>query len=261
MGQAMTRLEEIEARLNAATPGPWEYGDRYSICGVMPRMFGEGKCSSCSRHGEPDWVGRLDINGTKMLAHVHIMDKPWSHSSIVHYDGNGNLYSVVIETDEYGLMDTADAAFIAASRTDVPYLLNLVASLTAERDALRDRYEPLRSWADGAEIDIRDLADQRADLRGELAQRDEELTALREKVRAVYELVTLFDYTAIYDLKCDLLAALSDNQEGRKSGTVPVYGHGVVLAEDGDTLWFLSDSGSHWSVRRDVMTWDNKVGK
>ena len=100
--------------------------------------------------------------------------------------------------------------------------------------------------------------DENARLRAQLAQRDEELTALREKVRAVYELVTLFDYTAIYDLKCDLLAALSDNQEGRKSGTVPVYGHGVVLAEDGDTLWFLSDSGSHWSVRRDVMTWENK---
>ena len=56
-----------------------------------------------------------------------------------------------------------------AEEADVPYLLDLVASLTAERDALRDRYEPLRSWADGAEIDIRDLADQRDDLRGELA--------------------------------------------------------------------------------------------
>ena len=89
--------------------------------------------------------------------------------------------------------------------------------LTAERDALRDRYEPLRSWADGAEIDIRDLADQRDDLRAQLAQRDEELTVLREKVRAVYELVTLFDYTAVYDLKCDLLAALSDDQEGRET--------------------------------------------
>ena len=122
----MTRLEEIEARLNAATPGPWEYGDRYSICGVMPRMFGEGKCSSCSRHGEPDWVGRLDINGTKMLAHVHIMDKPWSHSSIVHYDGNGNLYSVVIETDEYGLMDATDAQLIANAPADLRYLLERV---------------------------------------------------------------------------------------------------------------------------------------
>ena len=52
-----------------------------------------------------------------------------------------------------------------------------------------------------------------ADLRAQLAQRDEELTALREKVRGVYELVTLFDYTAVYDLKSDILAALSDDQD------------------------------------------------
>ena len=74
----------------------------------------------------------------------------------------------------------ADADFIAHSRADVPYLLDLVASLTAERDALRDRYEPLRSWADGAEIDIRDLADQRDDLRDELAA----LRAVIEEARA-----------------------------------------------------------------------------
>ena len=102
------------------------------------------------------------------------------------------------------------------------------------------------------------LTDENAHLRALLAQRDGELEALRETVHGVRELVTLFNHTAVYDLKSDILAALSDNQEGRKSGTVPVYGHGVVLAEDGDTLWFLSDSGSHWSVRRDVMTWDNK---
>ena len=52
-----------------------------------------------------------------------------------------------------------------------------------------------------------------ADLRTLLAQREGELEALRGKVRAVYELVTLFDYTAVYDLKSDILAALSDNPE------------------------------------------------
>ena len=123
------RISEIEARLEAATPGPWEHGDRYFVCGVMPKMFGEGKCSSCVRHGEADWVGRLDINGKKMLAHVHIMDKPWSRAGIVHYDGNGNLYSVVIETDEYGLMDDADAALIASAPTDLRYLLERVREL------------------------------------------------------------------------------------------------------------------------------------
>ena len=49
--------------------------------------------------------------------------------------------------------------------------------------------------------------------RAQLAQRDGELEALRETVHGVRELVTLFDHTAVYDLKSDILAALSDNQE------------------------------------------------
>ena len=145
----MSRISEIEARLEAATPGPWEYGDRYSVCGVMPQMFGEGKCSSCARHGEADWVGRLDINGKKMLAHVHIMDKPWSPNGIVHYDGNGNLYSVVIETDEYGLMDDADAALIASAPTDLRYLLERV----REYDSRLSSFEAAFSWLEGWTVD------------------------------------------------------------------------------------------------------------
>ena len=99
-----------------------------------------------------------------------------------------------------------------------------------------------------------------------LAQREGELEALRSFFRWVEDWVadeigtdSLYSMAAkdVHNAMTRTLTALSDNQEGRKSGTVPVYGHGVVLAEDGDTLWFLSDSGSHWSVRRDVMTWDN----
>lgn len=55
--------------------------------------------------------------------------------------------------------------------------------------------------------------DENARLRAQLAQREGELTALREKVRAVYELVTLFDHTAVYDLKRDLLTILEGGTE------------------------------------------------
>ena len=74
----MTRLEEIEARLNAATPGPWT---------------------------------------TKTL-----------HTTL------------------------ADATFIAHSGEDVPYLLDLVASLTAERDEYRRalRYLVGNEWEESA---------------------------------------------------------------------------------------------------------------
>ena len=57
------------------------------------------------------------------------------------------------------------------------------------------------------------LTDENAHLRALLAQRDGELEALRETVHGVRELVTLFDHTAVYDLKSDILAALSDNPE------------------------------------------------
>ena len=103
----------------------------------------------------------------------------------------------------------ADATFIAASRQDIPYLLDLVDSLTAERDAA-------------------------------LAQRDAELAALREKVRAwealAREAVEEFDdarryasdgYASEYFTKKwdynetsvrfqERLGALSNNQEGRE---------------------------------------------
>ena len=102
----------------------------------------------------------------------------------------------------------ADATFIAASRQDIPYLLDLVDSLTAERDAA-------------------------------LAQRDAELAALREKVPAwealAREAVEEFDdarryasdgYASEYFTKKwdynetsvrfqERLGALSSNQEGR----------------------------------------------
>ena len=57
------------------------------------------------------------------------------------------------------------------------------------------------------------LTDENAHLRAQLAQREGEIEALRETVHGVRELVTLFDHTAVYDLKSDILAALSDNPE------------------------------------------------
>ena len=55
----------------------------------------------------------------------------------------------------------------------------------------------------------------------QLAQREAEIEALRETVHGVRELVTLFDHTAVYDLKSDILAALSDNQEGQDGSLHP----------------------------------------
>jgi hypothetical protein len=149
----MSRLEEIEARLENTTPGPWESGDHYSICGVM-KQFGEGKCVACSREGAPIWEGRRDINGTVMQAHVHIREIHDSfRHGVVHYTGDGDVWHVVIETDEYGLMSQADRDFVAHAREDIPYLLAEIAQLSAPLDR-----GLTREWLDEliAEIDPAD---------------------------------------------------------------------------------------------------------
>ena len=82
----MSRLEEIKARAEAATPGPWQW-----------------------REDEPASL-------------VHVTDPrlhPWN----------------VLKAPDWG-PTLADAAFIAAAREDVPWLLAEVERLTAERDAL-----------------------------------------------------------------------------------------------------------------------------
>ena len=125
-------VDAAEARANAATPGPWVRGDRWHVAAVMPELFGEGKCSACARHGEPTWVGRRYINGKRMLAHVHEAAKNWYECGIVAVRDSGPI-SVVVETDEYGLLDPADAEFIAHARTDVPALIARVRELEDER--------------------------------------------------------------------------------------------------------------------------------
>lgn len=113
----LTRLERLT---RAATPGPWERGDRYHTAGVG---FGNapGKCVYCDRSKDLVWEGRTGINGTVMQAHVHRDTDPWHDLGI--YGPLG--VSVVVETDEYGGCSDEDAAFIIEAREAMPKLLAL----------------------------------------------------------------------------------------------------------------------------------------
>jgi hypothetical protein len=104
------RLDEDEAVARAATPGPWVHGNRWLIAGAM---FDDERCAYC-RNGTdaPAWVGRRDINGRTMLAHVHRAEEPWTHGIYSEADPSGPV-DVVNDTDEYGYMDDSDAAHIA----------------------------------------------------------------------------------------------------------------------------------------------------
>lgn len=117
------RLDQIEARADAATEGPWERGDHYHVQAAS-------HCQCWPEHGPLISEKRMDINGTMRLAHVHRRSEPlWGYGIYATTEYGGAL--VVNETSEYGYMDDADAEFIAASRTDVPAL---VAALRAVLD-------------------------------------------------------------------------------------------------------------------------------
>ena len=105
--QALATLDRESA---AATAGPWEFGDRQSVAGVMPDLHGEGKCAYC-HYGEPSWAGKRSINGTRMLAHVHTRPEPWWDHGIFAWREDGSVL-VVNDTDEYGYMTKPDATLI-----------------------------------------------------------------------------------------------------------------------------------------------------
>ena len=126
-------LEPTKARLAAATPGPWEHGDRYHTAGAGFMNRPVDKCAYCDGTRPLVFSGRMNINGRMMMAHTHESSTPWSETGIYHFDGKENL-SVVIETDEYGLMNDEDADLIAHAPTDLAELVAEVERLRAVID-------------------------------------------------------------------------------------------------------------------------------
>lgn len=95
----MIDLDEIEARVNAATPGPWTYDEGCGYVEVPPCGTIEFK---------PGWERSVHF-----LARVH-------NNHVEGEDGLG-----------------FDGAFIANARTDVPALIARVRELEAERERTR----------------------------------------------------------------------------------------------------------------------------
>ena len=111
----MNRLNEIEARANAATEGPWEVGDRYhcqaaDMCDCAPDR---GPLIDTYQH--PEW-------GTM---HVHRKDEPWWNEGVLFRKAGGPPGEVACD------LATEDAEFIAAARTTVPALLDALEKVLA----------------------------------------------------------------------------------------------------------------------------------
>lgn len=101
-------VEGIKARADAATPGPWEAFGK-----AVAAPIADGRCNCAG--GIPE-------------------------SSYVHEPHCG-LEPLILD------VSLADAEFIAHARQDVPALLDRIAELEAERDAMRPVVENAKTWA------------------------------------------------------------------------------------------------------------------
>ncbi len=118
-------LDAIQARANAASPGPWEAGQWWHIQGAQ--------FCPCSPEWGPAHVQRMSINGTMMDAHRHRMPRPYDrHVIYTEPYKDGHPRSVVVTTEEYGAMDPADAEFIAHAREDIPALIAEIVRLRSD---------------------------------------------------------------------------------------------------------------------------------
>jgi hypothetical protein len=118
----------MRERAEAATDGPWVVGDTSAIAGVL--NLDADTCAYCRHDNKPSWVGRRDINGTRMRAHVHRRAEPWDGEVYASRD-DGDL-RVTTGTDEYGYIEPADAQHIASWHPAVALKVARLLDLTAE---------------------------------------------------------------------------------------------------------------------------------
>lgn len=111
-------LAAIEARCNAATPGPWRVGYATGRC-TLPHVHGVGDCDY-----RVSWWDDEELHNITRDAPVGA-----PHGDAVKVCGN---YSV----ESGGVVYECDAAFIAHARTDIPALLARVRELEAALDEM-----------------------------------------------------------------------------------------------------------------------------
>lgn len=113
-------LAAIEARCNAATPGPWRVGYATGRC-TLPHVHGVGDCDY-----RVSWWDEEQLHDITRDAPVGA-----PYDDAVKVCGNYNVESG-------GVVHECDAAFIAHAREDIPALLARVRELEARLAALRD---------------------------------------------------------------------------------------------------------------------------
>lgn len=124
-------LAEIDKAVSEASPGPWEAGNYYHVQGA--------DMCRCDPSRGP-LVG-IDPDGEYGEMHVHRRSEPWLEYGIRSRDDSVGGYEIVVETEEYGLMDDKDREFVVLARTAVPALSEAIRDVLALHDAGGERWE------------------------------------------------------------------------------------------------------------------------
>lgn len=112
-------IEEIRARCEAATPGPW-YWDVIDSCKCIALESARWKVMDFARYGMNGAAPRFLVDGIMERADTLLKSIPGKE----HHRGFDNY------------IDHPDAAFIAHARTDIPALLAEVERLTHRNEEL-----------------------------------------------------------------------------------------------------------------------------
>lgn len=143
----MNRLEEIKARCEAATEGPWSKDNFYRAAvndgshekWIAPKYISEGECCFCANKenvlvesysdAEGNWhVHKIPSDNWRLISSVTTLD-----TIIGNYD-----------FDHGGVASTeADSEFIAHAREDIPYLLEKIGHL---QEVVDQAVEIIHMW-------------------------------------------------------------------------------------------------------------------
>lgn len=184
-------LAEIQAREQAATPGPWQAGDGIFSKSILA-------CGSTDTYSGPVWAA---------IARVELVEAQDSDGRMWYARGTAEL----------------NAAFIAHAREDIPALLATLAATKArlaEVERERDRFQALHfSYVKSAiESGNRDL------------QREQELTAERERNEALRGALAPDTMAVLERAKIDLADNLGEAYKLYMSGEKPKGYYRHVLA-------------------------------
>ncbi len=157
------RLAELNA---AATPGPWIAGDPFAWAGILEESYGPGKCAYCGHKWKLVWMGLADINGKKMLAHLHLRPKPSDPDHTITARPKADVTVDVAGNYDYeegGIVSKSDLALIVYLRNHTEAILRLAeaarqwANTMSEHDRLMAAGEPIHQACLDHEVSKADL--------------------------------------------------------------------------------------------------------